>query len=55
MHAIEKYIERRERERREREKEKVGFSPIGEREEERVLTYLYYEINFTLIFKKSSI
>ena len=33
MHAIEKYIERRERER-----EKVGFSPIGEREEEGVLT-----------------
>ena len=42
MHAIEKYIERRERERREREREreKVGFSPIGEREEEGVLTKL---------------
>ena len=39
MHAIEKYIERRERERREREREKVGFSPIGEREEEGVLTW----------------
>ena len=38
MHAIEKYIEKRERERREREREKVGFSPIGEREEEGVLT-----------------
>ena len=36
MHAIEKYIERRERER-----EKVGFSPIGEREEEGVLTGFY--------------
>ena len=38
MHAIEKYIERREREKGEREREKVGFSPIGEREEEGVLT-----------------
>ena len=38
MHAIEKYIERRERERRERERKKVGFSPIGKREEEGVLT-----------------
>ena len=38
MHAIEKYIERREREKGEREREKVGFSPIGEREEEGALT-----------------
>ena len=38
MHAIEKYIERREREKGERERKKVGFSPIGKREEEGVLT-----------------
>ena len=39
VHARDReYIERRERERREREREKVGFSPIGEREEEGVLT-----------------
>ena len=41
MHAIEKYIERREREKGEREREKVGFSPIGEREEEGVLTMAF--------------
>ena len=39
MHAIEKiYREERERKERERKKEKVGFSPIGKREEEGVLT-----------------
>ena len=53
MHAIDEYIERREREmrEREREREKVGFSPIGEREEEGALTInACYQYTSMLLF-----
>ena len=44
VHARDREIYREERERKERERErkKVGFSPIGKREEEGVLTVLKY-------------
>ena len=38
VHARDREIYREERERKERERKKVGFSPIGKREEEGVLT-----------------